>query len=680
MNTHRISFFVMALLFIGNISLASTSDFQTIYKHMYDTYLKANPSEKAVNNLLDLMTPEGGFSTIDYEATNGSPRKHVQYLITLANAYQQPKNKMYHNPQLRDAYLKSLRFWVETDNRATNWWFRYIPYPKELSQSVILMADEIRKDEELFDGTMAYLRYSYRTAKPAHMTGANAADIIIGSLAASVLTENDEQMTRFRDQMTSLLTIQPVEGVQRDYLFAQHCGSGRQLYFANYGKEFVNSMLFYLEFCQGTKYQSPGLQLLQDLFIKGGQWIFFSKHYDPNHSGRYNSTNQYLTTLRALAERVYKLSEGEAKEQMAAVLKRIDGENSLTGNRMFWRFDYMVNRRADYMVTSRMTSTRTVGNEAGNGDGEYNYYAANGVNYIFVTGKEYDRDYFKKFNNRQFPGITAEQDNAPLPIPDWGKEGGNGNSFAGGVSDSIYGACGMILERRSLEAHKAWFYFDDEFVCLGAGIRTHDGKADVYTTVNQCNADGQVQYSRGGKVQTLTGEKALTDVEWVLHGGVGYFNLNPEVEYRMAYDKLFSLNINHGIRPENSKYAYIVCPNMKEASEAAAYSKKMPVTILANTEQLQAVRHAGLGLTEAIFYQAGSLELPTGDKLEVDTPCTLLWNEKTRKVSVANPHCESQNPATITVTLTGKKKVQTLTFDMPQGEMAGSTVAQIAKK
>ena len=74
------------------------------------------------------------------------------------------------------------------------------------------------------------------------------------------------------------------------------------------------------------------------------------------------------------------------------------------------------------------------------------------------------------------------------------------------------------------------------------------------------------------------------------------------------------------------------------------------------------------------------MELPTGDKLEVDTPCTLLWNEKTRKVSVANPHCESQNPATITVTLTGKKKVQTLTFDMPQGEMAGSTVAQIAKK
>ncbi|MCO7112133.1 hypothetical protein NIB75_05155 [Bacteroides uniformis] len=69
------------------------------------------------------------------------------------------------------------------------------------------------------------------------------------------------------------------------------------------------------------------------------------------------------------------------------------------------------------MTSSRMTSTRTVGNEAGNGDGEFNYYASNGVNYLFVTGREYNGNFFKIFNNRQYPGITAEQDNAPCPSP-----------------------------------------------------------------------------------------------------------------------------------------------------------------------------------------------------------------------------------------------------------------------
>ena len=179
-------------------------------------------------------------------------------------------------------------------------------------------------------------------------------------------------------------------------------------------------MLNYLELCQGTRYQSAGLELLEKLFVEGVQWIFYNKQYDPNNAGRYIHCNQYATPIKLLAERVCRLSTPDMKPQTEQALRRIAGENSLEGNRMFWRFDYMIHRRAGYMTSSRMTSTRTVGNEAGNGDGNFNYYASNGVNYLFVTGREYDRNFFRKFNNRQYSGITAEQDDAPLPIPDWG--------------------------------------------------------------------------------------------------------------------------------------------------------------------------------------------------------------------------------------------------------------------
>lgn len=361
---------------------------------------------------------------------------------------------------------------------------------------------------------------------------------------------------------------------------------------------------------------------------------------------------------------------------MKQALQHIGGDNSLTGNRMFWRFDYMVHRRNNYMASSRMTSTRTVGNEAGNGDGEFNYYASNGVNYLFVTGREYDGNFFKVFNNRQYPGITAEQDNAPLPIPDWGEGGNNGNSFAGGVSDSLYGACGMILDRRELQAHKAWFYFDDEFVCLGAGICNTGGKAEVFTTLNQCNRNGKVQYMANGKTHTLKNGFVETTADWVLHGQTAYFSLLPQAKYQIACDTaLFSLNANHGIRPQQGKYAYVVCPGISTPSTAAKYANTLPIKILANTEKVQAVRHETLGITEAIFYQPGELKLNNGDILATDTPCVLLWKEKEGKIHAANPRCESVNPEKITITLNRNGQTKQILLHMPQNEEAGKSCA-----
>lgn len=670
------SILLTAILILSIAPKIYADDFEIIYNRMYEAYLTKNPSENTINGLKALMTPEGAFVNINYNAVDGSPRKHVQNLITIACAYQHPNNAAYHQKELKEAYLKGLRFWIKTDNKAQNWWYRYIPYPKELSAGIILMSQEIKKDKQLFDEAIKYLRWSYETADPSHMTGANGADIIMGSLVASVLTGNETQMEEFKSKMTQLLTIQPIEGIQPDYLFAQHCGNGRQLYFSSYGKEFVNSMLTYLEFCKGTKYQSPGVELLQKLFVNGIQWIFYSKQYDPNNAGRFINSNQYSNAIKELGERIYKLCTPESRDNVKLALSRIAGENSLEGNRMFWRFDYMIHRRSDYMTSSRMTSTRTVGNEAGNGDGEFNYYASNGVNYLFVTGREYDRNFFKRFNNRQYPGITAEQDNDPLPIPNWGEGGANGNIYAGGVSDSVYGACGMILERRGLKAHKAWFYFNDEYICLGTGIREDKGKAEVFTTINQCNRDGKVYYLKNGKVFTLKDGITRTGADWVIHGQTSYFNLLPDTELQIGCDTaLFSLNINHGIRPQNARYAYLVHPKLSSTSSATEYAKNIPIKILANTETIQAVRHEKLGLTEVIFYQAGEIKLENGDILSVDSPCAILWKEKEHKINIANPRCESENPETIKVVLTRNGQCTTLMFNMPQQEIAGRSIS-----
>lgn len=663
---------LIVLLFCCSLISLHAGDFKTIYDRMYTEYVLTNPSASSVETVLSQMDNDGRFYRINYELKDGSPRNHLQWLTILGAAYNNPENKYYKSADLQKKYIAGLRFWVTTNNQASNWWFRYIAYPKELSKSVILMADEIKKDKELFAGTVKYLRWAYESADEQHMTGANGCDIIMGALAASILTENHDQMIEFKNRMTKLISIQQTEGISPDYMYGQHCGTGRQLYIASYGKEYINTALYYIEFTNKTQYSSPGVSLIEDFYINGIQWVFYSKNYDPNQSGRYDNSNRFYDQFESMTNRVVKLNT-DRKAELKKVYDRIKGENSLTGNRMFWRFDYMINRRANYMVSTRMSSTRTVGAEAGNGDGEFNFYSGNGTNYIFVNGKEYSGEYFKRFNHRQFPGITAEQDDAVLPVNDWGAGGLNGNSFAGGVSDSTYGACAMILDKRGVKAHKAWFYFDTEYVCLGAGINENDGKAAVYTTLNQCNAAGPVQYSVQGKTSGLKEPKSVVNPDWVLHGRIGYFNLDPASRFELACDtSLFSANINHGINPKDKTYAYLIKPGVQSGSEAAKY--QIPVKILSNTAQLQAVQHNVLNLVEVIFYQPGTLKMENGDAISVDTPCAVLWNLNKKQIHVANPRCESENPTSIHLKIIRNKQEVTYSVTLPVGDFAGKSV------
>ena len=150
--------------------------------------------------------------------------------------------------------------------------------------------------------------------------------------------------------------------------------------------------------------------------------------------------------------------------------------------------------------------------------------------------------------------------------------------------------------------------------------------------------------------------------------------LLPQAEYRIACDTaLFSLNTNHGIRPQRGEYAYLVHPGISTVSTVAKYAADLPIKILANTEKIQAARHEKLGITEIIFYQPGELRLENGDILATDTPCALLWKEKEEKIHAANPRCESKNPGKITITLTQSGQTKQISFEMPQKEEAGKS-------
>jgi chondroitin AC lyase len=264
----------------------------------------------------------------------------------------------------------------------------------------------------------------------------------------------------------------------------------------------------------------------------------------------------------------------------------------------------------------------------------------------------------------------------------------NDCDFVGGVSDGGYGAAVLTLNRDGLEAKKSWFYFDDEIVNLGAGISSD--REPVVSSVNQCLATGEVMVAAGdaNPGNADGGVREYTDLKWAWHDGVGYVFPSPQrlslgvqeqtgawnlVNGRAKPDPVkapvFSAWINHGDKPRDATYEYVLLPGAsREQTAAAAASPK--VQILQNTRELQAVRHAGLKRVEVVFHQPGALSFGEGRSIAVDRPCVLMFEELNGRLTIADP---TQLLKEITVTLDGKETKLML----PAGAMAGSTLTVV---
>ena len=694
-------FKIIAQLLILAIPFNATfaSDIDTLYNRYMQICLK-NSSEASVQAALSFLNEDGSFSDLDYNSKD-QLLQHLYRLKTFGNGYQSVGNKFYKDSTLKQQFFSAVQYWITRDHRPANWWYRHIGYPQEFAPSLFLMNVEMKTEmPQLFAQSIEYLLWAYR--KYDHMEGANGADKILGAYPAAILTQNDTLLKKFQDDIKGLIVVQNQgEGIEPDWMYGQHSMRGRQLY-ANYEHEYLHSILTLLVLCKGTVYgvTEPQLSILDDHFIHGNQWYVYNRHQDPAQTGRRPTSTlngRFLNNLKLLIS----LDTPQKSELLIIQDRVLNGRKAmthLTGNRMFWRFDYMIHRRENYFVTSRLTSTRTLGMESGNGEGVNNYYTSAGLNFIFRTGFEFDAPYFEAMNYRQWPGTTVEQDDRKLPSVDWGKRSSNKNPFAGGVSDGFNGAIGTIYNKRSITAHKSWFYFDNEFVALGTNIKQSFGRSNVMTTINQVLQKGNILYSVNNVNQILekdSGYKSIANPEWIMQDSIAYINLLPTSNFIISSDlrskaTFFTVGIDHGNNPKNEEYAYIVYPNINEDS-LRNYLDNFPIQILNNSKHVQAVYHKDLKIMQAIFFKAGSITLANGNLLTVNKPCAIMIKEigSTYQISLGNPLCETSNPASIILTVNTKLlgeniiwdgTVSTIKINLPQGDYAGKSVTVIAIK
>ena len=369
--------------------------------------------------------------------------------------------------------------------------------------------------------------------------------------------------------------------------------------------------------------------------------------------------------------------------------------------------DRVVHRTEDYLFALSMYSERIQNTEIMNDENRFGWHQNNGMTYIYDEDNQYTENYWNTVNPLRLPGTTVVPVNIGTGKPDGSgfAQGGDfcsKESWVGGTSIGNYGVSGMSFSGETqgiagdapvsyaldLKGKKSWFMFDDEMVCLGAGITNKNMELPVETTIEnkKLRKDGSNQLLVNGEKTEIPVKEAnvkelvertadvsgtsFEQVNWAhLEGnqsvGTGYYfpEENTEIQVRRGQttgswkdvgtfegestENYLEMWVDHGQNPENASYSYVLLPETS-AEETENYAQAPKVTILENSSEVQAVRHETLKITGINFWQeqGGSVDGITSDKA---ASVMLQETEQgTVKVSVSDPTMKNKGNIQLT--------------------------------
>lgn len=710
---HPILRTVLSIILLTLPTLLLADDYETIMQRIRDNYKQENPDIESTLRLYD--NKKGCFSDIDYtrtDKTNWPPYTHIDRVKKFAYAYTNTSNKYYASDALYNKIVQALRYWQGQKTACDNWWYNRIAVPTDLELILIQMrAGKKRIPTKLESALLQYISKNSDTPK-ASENSCNS-NVMIW-MYRSCLQKNKTDLTYAINTFAENLEYTTGTGCQYDGSYFQH---GKQMYTGAYGSEYFSDATQVASYIQGTQFALSKEKInflsttLREIFYSSIRGRYISCTLSGRGISRPNALS--MKEEKVYAERMITIDPAHADEYRT-ICRRIEekvspSEGINASHIHYYIGDYTRHVRPAYFFDVRLESTRTSRVEYGNGENLKGYFLSNGCTNLLKRGDEY-YNIFPTWNWARIPGTTAPQmKDIPLGKNEWTLPGTS--TFAGGVSDSLYGATAYVYNDQyadiDTKAHKAWFFFDDEIVCLGAGITSTSG-CEVMTTANQCLANGtgaavyrlrgkkQYQMQKGGK-----GLHGQSGVQWVTYDGVGYvfpqegkiemtcakaqgawYDINHVYSKDVKSNDVFTLAISHGRNPSGATYAYYIVPDAKSGTQLDQYLSGKHVTILRNTENLQAVYQQDLGIWQAVFYKKG-VYTDRNISISVDKPCIVMLRKTAdgnATFHIADP-TQSQQPITATVSLNGVTNgAKTLRCDFTgKGIYAGKSLAYTLK-
>jgi len=362
----------------------------------------------------------------------------------------------------------------------------------------------------------------------------------------------------------------------------------------------------------------------------------------------------------------------------------------------------MVHHGSDFYLSSRVPSLRTTGTETVNGENLKRKYLPWGATNIMVDGDEYF-NIFPVWDWSRIPGVTSYLEK--VTVDSFGSPRlVSKSAYAGGVSDGSFGLAAYDYNYDGIEARKAWFFTPGAMYCFGAGINASK-TLDVITSVNQCFSSGIVTGKNGIIKSVINSDlKLFKSTRWVYHNKVGYIfpsggnitlkNMNQsgswhEINSTLPVDtvtkKVFSIWLNHGISPSDSKYEYLVVPS-ESIDHFEKWIRTNPLKMILNSKDIQAVFDNYAKLYAVAFYLPGTIILEPGLTVTVDNACLVLIQNvnlgRSYKISVSDPTASLKDVnIRLTKKLTGpgskinSDNTSTLKVILPIEEERGKTVS-----
>ncbi|MBV7439852.1 hypothetical protein KRX57_00290 [Weeksellaceae bacterium TAE3-ERU29] len=660
-------------------------------------YLNANQ----IGNYIQTLQPNGSWASINYNdksRTNWEPTEHLKRLELMAVAYTFPESSYFNNIELKSSIEKGLHFWYQKKPRSNNWWFNDISAPKYLGSILILLSTSSQPISSSVKEEIILVMKKTRSAES--MTGANKIDIAIHNIYRALVEEDSIFLTKSVGYAYEPIQItQEDEGIQYDYSYFQH---GPQLHISSYGTVFLIGSYRIASWFVGTPYALPQekAEILNKFFFESYIGGIRGRYMDFNLEGRGISRIRYLDKYWLMDEQndnnllsQIAVVAGDSYElEVANLKKRLSNPNDISQGispkyTYFWRGDYTQHIRPEYSFNVRSVSNRTRRTESGNKENILGRVLPDGSTNIQVFGDEY-YNIMPVWEWDKIPGVTAKDYDFDKEMTvNWGEPGAT--TFVGGVSDGIYGASVYTQDYDGVTAKKAYFFFDEAVVCIGAGINAV-GAENITTTINQTFSKGNVFSLQSGTVSQLnTNGGGTTEAIWHNHvtyvfpnqASVQLSNQNQSGSWHRVNEnhsnnptqsKVFKLWFDHGVNPNNATYSYIVLPATTKESLINNHAQQN-IEIIRNDAQIQAVQDKRLKITQVVFYQAGTLNFGE-ESISVDKPCILQIRhlaDNTVEVSIADPN---QTETSINVTYVNLGIQNIKEFIMPTAPYKGKTV------
>lgn len=615
----------------------------------------------------------------DLASTTNSAHVTSNYerLMTMARGYATPGSSLQGNADLLADILGGLEWmhanrYSATTAQYNNWWDWEIGAPLELNDICVLLYDQLPSTQ--LANYMAAV--DHQTPTP-DMTGANRVwkAQVVGLRAC--LVKSSAKLSSARDAFSAVFAyVTTGDGFYVDGSFIQH---NYHPYTAGYGKALIETMAPVLNWLSGSTWAvvDPAQSNLY-------RWIF--EAYEPiiynglpwdlvrgREANRNNSTpaaagQSIMNSILQVAQfappaeslRMKRMLKEWAQKNYTrnfvstlglptlAMAKALMADTSiaprgeLIGHYSFPSMDRVVHLGAGYGFGLSMSSTRIANFESINyenlegwftGDGHTTLY--NGDLNAFADSYNFTVDAYR------LPGVTADVTHSKLPAANGGRQAQgqstrSPHSWAGGAALDRYGAAGVQFKGVgvTLTGKKSWFMFDDEIVCLGAGITSTDSRP-IETTVEQrkINSAGTNAFTVDGVARStaLGWTEAATAVIWAHLAGhvtgadIGYYFPgssalrfvreartgalrdidSAEGSSTPATRNYLRISLEHGSNPANAAYQYVLLPG-RNATRTKQYAAAPQITILANNTNVQAVRETSLGITAANFWTDSS--------------------------------------------------------------------------